>query len=49
MADFLTRALALVAPMAALRRMQARVAMQSLRAYEGAGQNRRTRNWRTST
>lgn len=43
--DLLTRALALVAPSAALRRAHA---IRMLRAYDAAGHGRRFRNWRTS-
>ena len=43
--DPLTRILAWIAPQAALRRASARHALDGLRAYDGAGQGRRMRNW----
>lgn len=47
--DFLTRALAVLAPRAALRRAQALHALGMLRAYDAAANSRRLKNWRTST
>ena len=43
--DLFTRALALVAPSAALRRAHA---LRALRAYDAAGNGRRLKNWKTS-
>lgn len=44
----LERVIAAVAPRAALKRAQARMALNVVRAYEGASKGRRTDGWRTA-
>lgn len=45
----LERMIAAVAPMAAVRRAQARMALNVVRSYEGASKGRRTDGWRTAS